>query len=62
MDLTEALAHSNNAFFSAVGEKLGYDRIVQYGQLFGLGEKAGLNIDGEQPGTWRPNLPPTALE
>jgi penicillin-binding protein 2 len=50
VDLTEALAHSNNAYFAAVGEKLGYDRIVQYGQMFGLGEKAGLNIEAEQPG------------
>ncbi len=50
MDLTEALAHSNNAYFASVGEKLGYDKIVQYGQMFGLGEKAGLNIDAEQPG------------
>ncbi len=50
MDLTEAIAHSNNAYFASVGEKLGYDKIVQYGQMFGLGEKAGLNIDGEQPG------------
>src|SRR5579863_6114794 len=51
MDLTEALAHSNNAFFSAVGYKLGFDRIIRYDELFGLGEKAGLNLDGEQPGT-----------
>lgn len=51
MDLTEALAHSNNAFFSAVGYKLGYDRIIKYDELFGLGEKAGLNLDGEQPGS-----------
>ncbi|HYL34423.1 MAG TPA: penicillin-binding transpeptidase domain-containing protein [Bryobacteraceae bacterium] len=51
MDLTEALAHSNNAFFSSVGFKLGYNRIVQYAELFGLGEKAGLNLDAEQPGT-----------
>ena len=51
MDLTEALAHSNNAFFSSVGYKLGYNRIVQYAQLFGLGEKAALNLDAEQPGT-----------
>jgi penicillin-binding protein 2 len=50
MDLTEALAKSNNAYFASVGEKLGYDKIVQYGQMFGLGEKAGLNIDAEQPG------------
>jgi len=50
IDLTEAIAHSNNAYFASVGEKLGYDKIVQYGQMFGLGEKAGLNIDAEQPG------------
>jgi penicillin-binding protein 2 len=50
MDLTEAIAHSNNAYFASVGEQLGYDKIVQYGQMFGLGEKAGLNIDSEQPG------------
>jgi penicillin-binding protein 2 len=50
MDLTEAIARSNNAYFAAVGERLGYDKIVQYGQMFGLGEKAGLNIDAEQPG------------
>jgi penicillin-binding protein 2 len=50
MDLTEAIARSNNAYFASVGEKLGYDKIVQYGQMFGLGEKASLNIDAEQPG------------
>ncbi len=50
MDLTEALAHSNNAFFSSVGYKLGYDRIIQYAQMFGLGEKASLDLDQEQPG------------
>ena len=50
MDLTEALAHSNNAYFSSVGYKLGYDRIIEYAQMFGLGEKAGLDLDQEQPG------------
>src|SRR3984885_12148591 len=50
IDLTEAIAHSNNAYFASVGERLGYEKIVQYGQMFGLGEKAGLNIDAEQPG------------
>src|SRR5579871_3103216 len=51
VDLTEALAKSNNAYFSAVGFKLGYDRIIHYAQMFGLGEKAGLDIDNEQPGS-----------
>jgi cell division protein FtsI/penicillin-binding protein 2 len=51
IDLTEALAHSNNAFFSSVGYKLGYERIIRYAQMFGLGERAGLGLDQEQPGT-----------
>ena len=61
MDLTEALAHSNNAFFSAVGYKLGFDRIIRYDELFGLGEKAGLNLDGEQPGTLAAEPPKDGL-
>jgi cell division protein FtsI/penicillin-binding protein 2 len=50
MNLTEALARSNNPFFSNLGLKLGYDRIAYYSKLFGLGEKAGLDIPGEQAG------------
>ncbi|HLG98861.1 MAG TPA: penicillin-binding transpeptidase domain-containing protein [Bryobacteraceae bacterium] len=61
MDLTEALAHSNNAFFASVGVKLGFDRIVRYDEMFGLGEKAGLNIDGEQPGTLATEPPKDGL-
>jgi penicillin-binding protein 2 len=61
IDLTEALAHSNNLYFASVGEKLGYDRIVQYGQMFGLGEKAGLNIEGEQPGLIAESAPSDGL-
>jgi penicillin-binding protein 2 len=61
IDLTEALAHSNNAFFASVGVKLGYDRIAQYAQMFGLGEKAGLNLDSEQPGTVASEPPASGL-
>lgn len=50
MNLTEALAHSNNPYFASLGVKLGYDRVAYYARLFGLGEKAGLNIEGEHPG------------
>ncbi|HEV2687264.1 MAG TPA: penicillin-binding transpeptidase domain-containing protein, partial [Bryobacteraceae bacterium] len=61
IDLTDALAHSNNQFFSAIGYKLGYDRIIQYAHLFGLGEKAGLNLDGEQAGTLASEPPSDGL-
>src|ERR1017187_1623222 len=57
MDLTYALAHSNNYYFATLGEKLGYERVAYYARLFGYGEKAGLNIAGEQPGRY-PSAPP----
>jgi cell division protein FtsI/penicillin-binding protein 2 len=57
MDLTEALAHSNNPYFARLGEKLGFERLGYYARLFGLGEKAGLNIRGEQAGVF-PDAPP----
>jgi penicillin-binding protein 2 len=50
MDLTEALAHSNNPYFAQLGVRLGYERISYYAKLLGLGEKAGLDIEGEEPG------------
>jgi len=57
MDLTEALAHSNNYYFANLGIKLGYDKVAQYAHEFGYGERAGLNIAGEQPGFF-PAKPP----
>ncbi len=57
MDMTYALAHSINLYFATVGEKLGYDKVAYYAHLFGYGEKAGLNIEGEQPGRY-PSAPP----
>jgi len=57
MDLTYALAHSNNLFFATLGEKLGYEKVSYYAHLFGYGEKAGLNIPNEQPGRY-PAAPP----
>ncbi|MFY9560687.1 MAG: penicillin-binding transpeptidase domain-containing protein [Terriglobales bacterium] len=52
INLTEALAHSNNPYFEAVGRKLGFDRISYYAHQFGLGELAGFEIEGEQLGAY----------
>jgi beta-lactamase class D len=57
LDLTDALAFSNNYYFASLGVKLGYDRYSYYAKLFGYGEKAGLNIDGEHPGYFPPQPP-----
>jgi cell division protein FtsI/penicillin-binding protein 2 len=58
-DLTSALAKSNNPFFQRLGNQLGYERVTYYAQMLGLGEKAGLDIEGEEPGSW-PDKPPAA--
>jgi cell division protein FtsI/penicillin-binding protein 2 len=52
MNLTEALAHSNNAYFEAVGRKLGFEKVSYYAHQYGLGELAGYNIAGEHLGTY----------
>ena len=52
MNLTQALAYSNNAYFEAIGRKLGFERVYRYARMFGLGELAGYQIDGEQPGVY----------
>jgi len=50
MDLTEAMAHSNNIFFQTVGTQLGFERVIKYDRLLGLGQRVGYAIPEEQPG------------
>jgi penicillin-binding protein 2 len=57
MDLTDALARSNNVFFHKLGEMLGFRRLTAYAREFGLGQKVGLNIPGESAGRY-PSAPP----
>jgi penicillin-binding protein 2 len=57
LNLTEALAHSNNMYFAKLGEMLGFQRVTQYAHEFGLGERAGANLLGESPGFF-PSTPP----
>ena len=52
MTLTQALAHSNNAYFEEVGRKLGFAKVSYYAHQFGLGELAGHHIPGEHLGTY----------
>lgn len=57
MDMTYALAHSINLYFATLGEKMGFEKVAYYAHLFGYGEKAGLNIAGEQPGRYPSQIP-----
>ncbi len=40
MNLTEAMAHSNNVFFEQLGARMGFETVSKYGRLLGLGELA----------------------
>ncbi len=52
MNLTQALAHSNNAYFEALGRRMGFEKVSYYAHQFGLGELAGYNIPDEHLGVF----------
>lgn len=52
MNMTEALAKSNNLYFEELGRELGFERVHHYAKEFGLGELAGYDIPGEQLGEY----------
>ncbi len=60
-DMTTALAKSNNQYFAALGQRLGFERVSYYAKLFGLGEKAGLDIEQEQAGLLTPTVPKSGV-
>ena len=57
MNLTEALAHSNNTFFESLGSQMGFETVTKYAREFGLGEPVGRDIPEEHPGVV-PEAPP----
>jgi penicillin-binding protein 2 len=57
MNLTEAMAHSNNEFFEALGTRMGFDTVSRYARLLGIGELAGYGLENEHPGAF-PSAPP----
>lgn len=61
MNLTEALAHSNNAYFESLGRKLGFEKVAYYAHEYGFGELAGYQIPGEQVGEYPDAVIPEKL-
>ena len=49
-DLTDAMARSNNPVFQVLGRMLGHERVIEYAENFGFGEKTGINYSGESDG------------
>jgi penicillin-binding protein 2 len=52
MNMTQALAKSNNLYFEELGRELGFERVRHYATQFGLGELAGYHVEGEQLGQY----------
>jgi membrane peptidoglycan carboxypeptidase len=50
IDLTDALAYSNNTYFQQVGGKVGFEKMMTYARDLGLGEKTGINAPNEYSG------------
>jgi membrane peptidoglycan carboxypeptidase len=50
IDLTDALAYSNNGYFQNVGGRVGFERLMNYSHELGLGERTGINHANESPG------------
>jgi len=50
MDLTGALARSDNGYFERVGTGIGFDKMIHYAREMGLGEKTGANVPFEFAG------------
>jgi len=50
MNLTDAVAHSDNSVFQVLGRMLGYDRVMKYATDFGFGSRTGVNYKGESEG------------
>lgn len=48
--IVEAITNSCNVFFYTMGQKLGIDRLSQYAERFGLGEKTRIDLPGELEG------------
>jgi cell division protein FtsI/penicillin-binding protein 2 len=57
INLTEALAYSNNPFFEILGKRMGFEKVTAYARLLGFGELAGYLIEDEYPGAF-PVQPP----
>ncbi len=50
LEITRAIARSNDTFFFRVGQILGEKLLQDFAVAFGLGEKTGVNLIGEQKG------------
>jgi len=51
LNVSEAIKHSCNYFFYAMGEKMGIDTLASYARYLGLGQKTGIELPSEAIGS-----------
>lgn len=51
LNVTGAIQHSCNFYFYEMGRRMGIDVLEKYSKYFGLGEKTGVELPNENPGT-----------
>lgn len=61
LNLTTAIARSNNPYFAKLGTELGFEKVTHYARMFGLGEKAVYGLEEEHPGTLPSGIPREGL-
>ncbi|MFH1422180.1 MAG: penicillin-binding transpeptidase domain-containing protein [Planctomycetota bacterium] len=50
VNITSAIEQSCNCFFFAVAEKMGYEKLRYWAELFGIGKSTGIDLPGESDG------------
>lgn len=50
LNLRRAIQKSDNVFFYEMGYRLGINKIGEYARMFGMGEKTGIDLPGEESG------------
>jgi len=50
VDFHKGIVESCDVYFYRLGMRVGVDQIARYGRLLGLGEKTGIDLDGEKEG------------
>lgn len=52
VDLQEAIVESCNTFYYDLAHRMTIDKIHPFGREFGLGQRTGIDLPNERPGSW----------
>ncbi|MFN3681258.1 MAG: penicillin-binding protein 2 [Nitrospira sp.] len=50
VNVHSALVHSCDVYFYTIGQRMGIDRMAEFGKQFGLGQSTGINLPAERSG------------